>query len=196
MRVKDVFDPRWLLNPAKVFPLAASATRRRGGVSGAVGGGSAPRLRLPRDVWSQRRRQCARRRGGAGRGDPGGARAAAPSAAAFTRGRGGGGGAAVARAALSGIVLYEPGALTLVARAGTPVAEVEAALAAEGQRLAFEPPDLRALLGTTRRADAGRGGGGERLGPAAGAGGGGAGRAARAAVRGRDRDGGRRTAGG
>ncbi len=28
MRVKDVFDPRWLLNPAKVFPLAASAGRR------------------------------------------------------------------------------------------------------------------------------------------------------------------------
>jgi glycolate oxidase len=28
MRVKDVFDPRWLLNPAKVFPLAASASRR------------------------------------------------------------------------------------------------------------------------------------------------------------------------
>ena len=28
MRVKDVFDPLWLLNPAKVFPLAASAGRR------------------------------------------------------------------------------------------------------------------------------------------------------------------------
>ncbi len=28
MRVKDVFDPAWLLNPAKVFPLAASAARR------------------------------------------------------------------------------------------------------------------------------------------------------------------------
>jgi glycolate oxidase len=28
MRVKDVFDPRWLLNPAKVFPLDASAGRR------------------------------------------------------------------------------------------------------------------------------------------------------------------------
>ncbi len=28
MRVKDVFDPHWLLNPAKVFPLQASATRR------------------------------------------------------------------------------------------------------------------------------------------------------------------------
>ncbi|MDA3888183.1 MAG: FAD-binding protein [Allgaiera sp.] len=28
MRVKDVFDPKWLLNPAKVFPLASSAGRR------------------------------------------------------------------------------------------------------------------------------------------------------------------------
>lgn len=28
MRIKDVFDPMWLLNPAKVFPLAASAARR------------------------------------------------------------------------------------------------------------------------------------------------------------------------
>ncbi|MFP7672249.1 FAD-linked oxidase C-terminal domain-containing protein [Marivita sp. S0852] len=28
MAVKDVFDPAWLLNPAKVFPLAASANRR------------------------------------------------------------------------------------------------------------------------------------------------------------------------
>jgi glycolate oxidase len=28
MRVKDVFDPKWLLNPAKVFPLALSDSRR------------------------------------------------------------------------------------------------------------------------------------------------------------------------
>ena len=28
MAVKDVFDPAWLLNPAKVFPLGASASRR------------------------------------------------------------------------------------------------------------------------------------------------------------------------
>ena len=30
MRVKDVFDPAWLLNPAKVFPLVASQERRDG----------------------------------------------------------------------------------------------------------------------------------------------------------------------
>lgn len=29
-RIKDVFDPAWLLNPAKVFPLAATASRRAG----------------------------------------------------------------------------------------------------------------------------------------------------------------------
>ncbi len=48
---------------------------------------------------------------------------------------------------LSGVELYEPGALTLVVRAGTALAEVEAVLAGERQRLAFEVPDLRGLLG-------------------------------------------------
>ncbi len=51
-------------------------------------------------------------------------------------------------AGLTGIELYEPGALTMVARAGTPLSEIEAALAAEGQRLPFEPMDHRGLLGT------------------------------------------------
>ncbi|MFZ5752242.1 MAG: FAD-binding protein [Pseudomonadota bacterium] len=58
-------------------------------------------------------------------------------------------GAVLETAGLSGIPLYEPGALTLVVRAGTALAEVEARLAAEGQRLPFEPPDWRGLLGTT-----------------------------------------------
>ncbi|QBF33178.1 FAD-binding protein [Thalassococcus sp. S3] len=58
-------------------------------------------------------------------------------------------GEALSTSGLSGITLYEPGALTLVAQAGTPVAEIEAALAAENQRLAFEPMDHRALLGTS-----------------------------------------------
>jgi glycolate oxidase FAD binding subunit len=49
--------------------------------------------------------------------------------------------------ALSGVTLYEPGALTLVVKAGTPLAEVERVLAGERQRLAFEPPDMTALLG-------------------------------------------------
>ena len=50
---------------------------------------------------------------------------------------------------LNGIKLYEPGAMTMVAQVGTPVAEVEAVLTAQNQRLAFEPMDHRALLGTT-----------------------------------------------
>lgn len=49
---------------------------------------------------------------------------------------------------LTGISLYEPGALTLVAQAGTPLAEIKAAVLSENQRLAFEPADLRDVLGT------------------------------------------------
>jgi len=62
---------------------------------------------------------------------------------------GGSNGARVSTAAMTGVALYEPGALTMVVRAGTPVSEVEATLAAEGQRLAFEPMDHRGILGTT-----------------------------------------------
>ena len=49
-------------------------------------------------------------------------------------------GSAVSTLGHRGIVNYEPTELVLTARAGTPIDEVEAALAAEGQRLAFEPP--------------------------------------------------------
>lgn len=49
--------------------------------------------------------------------------------------------------AISGVVTYEPGEMTLIARAGTPLQEIEAMLASEGQALAFEPPDLRRVLG-------------------------------------------------
>lgn len=52
-------------------------------------------------------------------------------------------------AALSGITLYEPGAMTMVARTGTTIAEINQTLAGEGQRLAFEPADWRGLLGTS-----------------------------------------------
>ncbi|MEP4198460.1 MAG: FAD-binding protein [Aliishimia sp.] len=57
-------------------------------------------------------------------------------------------GEALSTSGLSGVTLYEPGALTLVAQAGTPVAEIEAVLAQENQRLAFEPMDHRVLLGS------------------------------------------------
>lgn len=57
-------------------------------------------------------------------------------------------GAVLETGGLSGICLYEPGALTLVVRAGTPLAKVQAVLAAEDQMLSFEPMDHRVLLGT------------------------------------------------
>lgn len=49
---------------------------------------------------------------------------------------------------LTGITLHEPAELVISARAGTPVAEIEAALAAKGQMLPFEPMDHRTIFGT------------------------------------------------
>jgi glycolate oxidase FAD binding subunit len=54
---------------------------------------------------------------------------------------------------LSGVTLYEPEELILSARAGTPIAEIEALLAANNQELAFEPMDYGPIFGGT----AGRG---------------------------------------
>jgi glycolate dehydrogenase FAD-binding subunit len=51
-------------------------------------------------------------------------------------------------AELSGINLYAPKELIISAWAGTPLPEIEAALAAAGQHLIAEPPDLSELLGT------------------------------------------------
>ncbi|MCU0810176.1 MAG: FAD-binding protein, partial [Thiobacillaceae bacterium] len=42
--------------------------------------------------------------------------------------------------ALSGVVDYQPKELVLTARAGTPLADIEALLAEQNQMLAFEPP--------------------------------------------------------
>ena len=50
---------------------------------------------------------------------------------------------------LSGVTLYEPAELVLSAQAGTPIAEIEALVAVNGQALAFEPMDYGPLLGTT-----------------------------------------------
>ena len=49
-------------------------------------------------------------------------------------------GVPLATCELAGISSYEPAELVVTARAGTPLAELEAALAAEGQYLPFEPP--------------------------------------------------------
>ena len=45
---------------------------------------------------------------------------------------------------LAGISRYEPSELVVTVRAGTPLAELEAALAEQGQCLAFEPPRFAA----------------------------------------------------
>jgi glycolate oxidase FAD binding subunit len=48
---------------------------------------------------------------------------------------------------LSGVTLYEPEELVLSARAGTPLAEIEALVREKGQQLAFEPMDYGPVLG-------------------------------------------------
>jgi len=48
---------------------------------------------------------------------------------------------------LSGVTLYEPDELILSAKAGTPVAEIEALLAKSNQELAFEPIDYGPVFG-------------------------------------------------
>lgn len=49
---------------------------------------------------------------------------------------------------LSGIVDYTPAEMVMTAKAGTPMADIEAMLAANNQMLPFEPPDHRGLIGS------------------------------------------------
>ena len=128
LRVKDAFDPTLAPEPGQGVPARRPAPA-----------GGPPDGRTGADQRGRARRGGARRRG---RG-----RALAIEGGG-TRGLGHAvDGERLSTAGLAGITLYEPGALTLVVRAGTPLAEVEAALAAEGQMLPFEPWDARALTG-------------------------------------------------
>ena len=58
-------------------------------------------------------------------------------------------GAVLDMGAFSGVISYEPSELVVTARGGTPLAELEALLAAQGQCLPFEPPHygLKATVG-------------------------------------------------
>jgi len=51
--------------------------------------------------------------------------------------------------ALTGITLYRPAELIISARAGTPLAEIEAVVAKKGQQLIAEPPYLGGVFGTS-----------------------------------------------
>jgi glycolate oxidase FAD binding subunit len=53
---------------------------------------------------------------------------------------------------LCGVTLYEPEELVLSAKAGTPLAEIEALVEQRGQQLAFEPMDYGPVLGGPRGA--------------------------------------------
>jgi len=56
---------------------------------------------------------------------------------------------------LTGITLYKPSELVMSARAGTPIPEIEAALAERGQQIIAEPPDLSGLFGAAEAATLG-----------------------------------------
>ncbi len=58
-------------------------------------------------------------------------------------------GAPVSSCQIRGIVDYEPAEMVMTVKSGTPVAEVEAALAASRQMMAFEPMDHRGIMGTS-----------------------------------------------
>ncbi len=56
---------------------------------------------------------------------------------------------------LAGITLYEPEALTVVVKAGTPLTDLQSALAEAGQHLPFEPGTYAKLLGNEDKATVG-----------------------------------------
>ena len=134
MRIKSVFDPQWLLNPGKVFPLdaleAPSARPRPGGLRRC----DLSDLQRPGADWELQFviAGCAEKRLPIEIVGSGSKRAV---------GRPVDGAVTITTASLRGISLYEPNELVMSARAGTPLSQIEAELAARGQMLPFEPID-------------------------------------------------------
>ncbi len=165
MRVKDVFDPAWLLNPAKVFPMHVSHGRRmRNRARGLIGVSRSPtsaaadyhpaseaELAKVIDSCALQRAlaEHCRRRHASGR------------RCRRRRAR------TLATDALTGIRLYEPAAQTLVVRAGTPLASVEAALAREDQYARLRTGRLERAARHDGALDHRRRRRGQRIGPAA-----------------------------
>ena len=149
-RIKCVFDPAMLLNPGKVFPTLHRCAElgrmhvHRGAVASRIFRASEP-WRSKYAMRRRRRPKC---------------RASCADAAAEQRGLEvcGGGSKRLLRSpvaaaalldmsALSGITDYDPDELVVTARSGTPLAEIEAALAERRQMLAFEPFDHGPMFG-------------------------------------------------
>ncbi len=141
MRIKSVFDPQWLLEPGQGLPAERARSRRA----------FASRIRRPEETQlSDVQRPgadwelqfviagCAERRLPIEIVGSGSKRAI---------GRPVDGTVTITTASLRGISLYEPSELVMSARAGTPLSQVEAELAARGQMLPFEPIDLAPATG-------------------------------------------------
>ena len=129
-RARGVRSRAARLNPAKVFPLEGSARVSADEVATLPPSDEAEAGAMVAEARAARRTLDIVGGGTrAGLGRPRGGRAPA-----------------VERAA-DGIVFHEPAEMVLRANAGTPLADVEATLAAHGQMLPFEPMDPRALYG-------------------------------------------------
>ena len=153
-------------------PAEARARRVRSRRAAQSGQGLSARRESARDRRRSRDADAERRSGslrGGRRGARARARRSTSSAAARAPGFGRPpeGARRLSSARLDGIVFHEPAEMVLRAKAGTPLAVVEAALEAHGQMLPFEPIDHRALY-RRRRADDRRTGRDQRLRPAPG----------------------------